>query len=181
MTIRKLFWAWDFDKEEKWLNEMSQKGLQLTKVKFCKYSFEEDRTTEFSYKLQYLDQLVTHAKSVQYIGFLKDMGIEHIDSYYRWIYLRKKTSEGNFDLYSDIDSKIKHMNKVLNLIGLIILINMININNGVRLIVAGVSDRRVSPIVMGMLILLFVLWLCYGFACILRKKRKLERESILRE
>ncbi|MBQ2899558.1 MAG: DUF2812 domain-containing protein, partial [Oscillospiraceae bacterium] len=28
-VIKKMFWAWDFEKEEKWLNEMSAKGLAL--------------------------------------------------------------------------------------------------------------------------------------------------------
>ncbi len=37
--IHKWFWAWDFDKEEKWLNEMSAKGLNLTGVSFCRYVF----------------------------------------------------------------------------------------------------------------------------------------------
>ena len=28
-VIRKWFWAWNFEKEEEWLNEMSAKGLAL--------------------------------------------------------------------------------------------------------------------------------------------------------
>ena len=39
-TVHKLFWAWEFDREEKWLNDMSAKGLQLTDVGFCRYVFE---------------------------------------------------------------------------------------------------------------------------------------------
>jgi hypothetical protein len=34
-----LFWVWDFDKEEKWLNEMAAKGLSLVSVGFYKYEF----------------------------------------------------------------------------------------------------------------------------------------------
>ncbi len=30
-----MFLVWDFDKEEKWLNEMAAKGLALTSVGFC--------------------------------------------------------------------------------------------------------------------------------------------------
>ncbi len=33
--IHKMFLVWDFDKEEKWLNEMAAKGLVLTSVGFC--------------------------------------------------------------------------------------------------------------------------------------------------
>lgn len=28
-TIHKLFWVWEFDKEEKWLNEMAARGFAL--------------------------------------------------------------------------------------------------------------------------------------------------------
>ena len=38
-TIHKLFWAWEFDKEEKWLNEMAARGLCLVSIGFCKYEF----------------------------------------------------------------------------------------------------------------------------------------------
>ena len=31
-TIRKWFWTWDFEKEEKWLNEMAAQGLALVGV-----------------------------------------------------------------------------------------------------------------------------------------------------
>ena len=41
-TIRKWFWAWDFEKEEKWLNEMAAKGLALVGVGFCKYEFDAE-------------------------------------------------------------------------------------------------------------------------------------------
>ncbi len=40
-TIHKLFFIWDFDKEEKWLNQMAAKGLALVSVGFCKYEFED--------------------------------------------------------------------------------------------------------------------------------------------
>ena len=33
--IKKLFFVWDFDKEEKWLNEMAAKGLCLVSTGFC--------------------------------------------------------------------------------------------------------------------------------------------------
>ena len=40
-TIRKWFWVWDFDKEERWLNEMAAQGLALVDVGFARYAFEE--------------------------------------------------------------------------------------------------------------------------------------------
>lgn len=31
-TVHRLFFAWDFDKEEKWLNEMAARGMNLQGV-----------------------------------------------------------------------------------------------------------------------------------------------------
>ena len=31
-TVRKWFWVWDFDKEERWLNEMAMSGWLLVQV-----------------------------------------------------------------------------------------------------------------------------------------------------
>jgi len=38
-TVWKWFWAWSYDKEEKWLNDMSAIGLQLSGVGYCKRSY----------------------------------------------------------------------------------------------------------------------------------------------
>lgn len=45
--IHKAIFAWNFDKEEKWLNEMAAKGLCLISVGFCKYEFEDCEPGEF--------------------------------------------------------------------------------------------------------------------------------------
>ena len=40
----KLFWIWDFDKEEKWLNKMAQDGYVLENVGFCCRTMNTQRT-----------------------------------------------------------------------------------------------------------------------------------------
>ncbi|MDP4153524.1 MAG: DUF2812 domain-containing protein [Bacillota bacterium] len=114
ITKHKLFFAWEYEKEELWLNEMSAQGLQLVGVGFCKYIFEEGTPSEYSYRIELLNQYPTHPESVSYIHFLEGSGIEHVGSYMRWVYLRKK-SDGAFDLFSDIDSKISHCKRILTL------------------------------------------------------------------
>lgn len=46
--IHKLFWVWQFDNEENWLNEMAAKGLALVGVGFCRYEFEECTPGEYN-------------------------------------------------------------------------------------------------------------------------------------
>ncbi len=38
-VIKKVFMAWEYEKEEKWLNEMAAKGLALVDYSVFRYSF----------------------------------------------------------------------------------------------------------------------------------------------
>ena len=123
-TIRKLFFIWNFDKEEKWLNEMAAKGLALVSVGFCKYEFEDCIPGEYRICLQLLDKLPSHPESRKYIEFMEETGAEHAGSFTRWVYFRKKTSEGDFQLFSDNASKAKHLTTILSFIALVVGLNL---------------------------------------------------------
>lgn len=122
-VIRKLFV--NFEKEEKWLNEMAAKGLNLVKYSFGKYTFEEGTPGEYIYRLQLLDKMPSDPESKDYIEFMEDAGIECVETYMRWAYFRKKLKDGAFNLYSDNDSKIKYYKKVTAFIGILGLINLV--------------------------------------------------------
>lgn len=123
-TIRKLFFVWDYDKEEQWLNEMAAKGLALVSVGFCKYEFEDCVPGEYRVCLQLLDKLPKHPEMQKYIEFMEETGAEHVGSFTRWVYFRKKASEGDFQLYSDYASKAKHMSAMLSFVALIVGLNL---------------------------------------------------------
>ena len=123
-TIRKLFFVWDFDKEEKWLNEMAAKGLCLVSVGFCKYEFEDCIPGEYRICLQLLDKLPKHPEMQKYIEFMEQTGAEHIGSFTRWVYFRRKASDGDFELFSDNTSRIKYLSSILSFIALIVGLNL---------------------------------------------------------
>ena len=62
-TIRKWFWVWEFEKEEKWLNDMAVKGLSLVSVGFCRYEFEDSMPGEYRVRLLLLDKMPHHPES----------------------------------------------------------------------------------------------------------------------
>ncbi|WP_035381809.1 DUF2812 domain-containing protein [Fervidicella metallireducens] len=113
--IYRWFWSWDYEKEEKWLNEMSLKGFQLVSVNLCRYVFEERSDVQYIYRLEFLKDLPSNVESRAYIGFLEDTGVEYIGSFGRWVYFRKNAAYGEFKIYSDIDSKIRHYKRLNNL------------------------------------------------------------------
>ncbi len=119
----KVFFVWEHEREEAWLNEMSRNGWQLTSVGFCRYTFEQQEE-QYHYRLELLDQMPNGPQSKEYIGFMEDMGVEYVDSLLGWAYFRKKAAEGTFDLYSDTSSKIKHFGRMRSLVLIALILNI---------------------------------------------------------
>ena len=108
--IRKAYW--DYEKEEKWLNSLSAKGLAMTDYSWCRYVFEETLPGEYIYRIELLEKPASHPESRQYIAFIEDTGAEFVASYMRWAYLRKKAEDGPFELFTDIDSRLIHSRRI---------------------------------------------------------------------
>ena len=125
-----------------------------------------------------LDNWATHVRSMQYIRFLEDTGVEHIGSIMRWVYFRKKTSGDAFDLYSDIGSRISHLNRMLLLLGVLMAANAINTFNMLHSWIRAGAFLAPTTAVITFAVFLLV---GYGFIRIFIKKRKLKKEKLLRE
>ena len=117
--VHKLFWMWDFDKEEKWLNEMASKGLALTSVGFCRYEFEDCVPGEYKLCLEFLGRGLSGAENEKYIEFLEETGAEHVGTFSGWVYFRKKTSEESFQLFSDYSSRIQYLTRIIRFIAVL--------------------------------------------------------------
>jgi hypothetical protein len=118
---------WNFEKEEKYLNEMSSKGLALTDYSWCRYVFEEAPRKEWVYRIELLENYPTHPESQNYIRFMEETGAEFVASYMRWVFFRRKSSEGEYNIYSDVESKIKHYTRVRALFLFVAAINLISV------------------------------------------------------
>lgn len=110
-TIYRIFV--DYEKEEKWLNEMAQSGWALESFRLMRYVFKQVETGTSTYRIELLSNLPSHPESKAYMAFLDEVGIEVVDTSYRWIFLRKRTSDGPFQLYSDFDSMIQREKRII--------------------------------------------------------------------
>ncbi len=99
---------WNYEKEEKWLNGLSAKGLALIDYSWIRYVFEDSQPGEYTFRIQLLKNLASNPESRKYIEFVEGTGAECVATYLRWVYFRKRAADGPFELYSDIDSKIRH-------------------------------------------------------------------------
>jgi len=177
-TIHKWFWIWDFDKEEKWINEMSAQGSQLCGVGFFKYVFEDGLAGEYIYRLEMLNKHPSRAESVDYIHFLEDTGAEHIGSVKRWVYFRKKADNGGFDIFSDIDSRINYLGRIISFSGIL---GGINLLSGLGNMLIYFSSGSVGNFLAGLLGFGIEAGLILGLMRMSTKRRDLAKEKVLHE
>ena len=177
-TIDKLFWAWQFEEEEKWLNEMSLEGWVLTDVGFCRYEFEPCEKGEYQYKLEYLANSPRDKHSIKYISFIEETGAEYVGSYLKWVYFRKKVTDGEcFDIYSDKTSKIKYFERIAGVLGGFAIANLII---GVIDVIIALFDGQFVNM-MGILNIVLAVFLYGGYRKINRKCDAIVQEHTLFE
>lgn len=172
-VVYKGFFVWNFEKEEKWLSEMAQKGLALISVGLFRYEFEDSLPGEYTVRLELLKHSVNNPESEKYIDFVEGTGAEYLGTFNKWVYFRKKTEDGPFELYSDNSSKIKQIERI---IGSILFIVLLNIFLGAENIYFMLSfDSAFNA--MGFINLFLGVFGLIGIIRLWRKKKKLEKDK----
>ena len=69
-TTFKFFY--NYEKEERWLNSMSAKGMALVDYYWARYVFEEDEPGKYIYKIEFLDKMGSNnLENIAYVNFLE--------------------------------------------------------------------------------------------------------------
>lgn len=163
-TLHKLFWVWDYEKEERWLNQMAQEGWALKKGGFLTYTFEPCEPGEYILRMAMLSD------PSNFEAFMEEMGAEKVGACMRWAYFRRKADLGPFAMFSDIDSRIAHLDRIGKQLSVICLANIVI---GLTAISGGHDFAFVN--------LLCAALLAYGLGRIHGKKETLELERQLHE
>ena len=167
MTKHKWFWVWDFEKEERWLNEMAVKGWTLVGVGYCTYTFEKTESNEYTVRLE------MHPYDEDYISFMEETGAEYIGRVLQWIYFRKRSELGSFDIFSDLDSRLDHLNRIYRMV---LTLGLANLTLGIINLSASSANSFVA-----IFNLLVATLLMYGVGRLQGKIEYLENERRLRE
>ncbi len=163
-TIHRWVWIWDFEKEERWLNEMAMEGWVLERVDFCTYHFTRCEPGEYIVRMEMAPD------NKDYQSFLEDIGAEYIGRMVKWIYFRRKTDLGPFELLVGIDAKIQHLDRIDMMLKLICIANILI---GIPNILNGMTFSIVN--------LLCATLLSYALGRIHSKKEYLKNERLLHE
>ena len=164
-TVRKCFLVWDFEKEEQWLNTMANSGWLLDGVGFCTYHFVACEPGTYTVRLEMRE------KDDAYLDFMQETGAEYVGRMLQWIYFRKKAECGEFDLFSDLDSKITHLNKIGKTLSVV----------GFANLAIGLANSMNPQLSVGWINLLCATLLMYGLGRIHGKKEALEHSRMLLE
>ena len=113
----------DKDKETKWLNDMADQGWAMNGFFAGFYRFEPCEKGKYTYQIDFGNEFFS--VSNDYREFMSDSDIEIIQSWGFWVFLRKLSSEGEFQLYTDVDSQIEHYKKIRNMFKAVTVIELI--------------------------------------------------------
>jgi hypothetical protein len=112
--IRKFrwFWAWDDDKEEAWLRELSNQGQHLQSVSYPGfYTFEKGEKKDFIYRLDFTPSL---KNKEDYLSLFHDAGWQHLGTMNSWQYFRIEASHKTTgEIYSDTESKSERYKRLM--------------------------------------------------------------------
>jgi len=175
--VHKLIFA-DMEKEEEWLNDMAEKGFNFLDNVFIRYTFTEGDPNEYVYRIELLENGPNHPLSRQYIKFLADTGVECVSTSGRWAYFRKKAADGPFDLYSDIDAKIKHYKRNISYVATILLFNLIILGINITI---GVISRMPVNFSIALSVLFFTILLTKALLNYRKKIKELKDEQHVHE
>jgi len=170
----------NYEAEEIWLNKMSDIGLQLVHYNFLTYTFEMGEPGEYSYRIELLNDMPKSAESKKYIDFIESAGVECIATWFRWVYFRKKRSEGVFDLYSDYESKIAHYKRIMKLWYFFGAFNLFA--GSYNLLIWGTLEHSmIANLLVGMLGIAVGSLLLYYAVGLRKRTKKLMKEKVLSE
>lgn len=114
MIIYKFFSLGEYEKQEKWINNMCSKGYALKDFKSFIYSFEKCIPNEYYYSLELLENLPSSPNHEDFLNYLEDEWcVKYVCHYKSWAFFRRKRTLGKFSLFSDLQSKIHYFKKIL--------------------------------------------------------------------
>lgn len=112
----------DKDKEEKWINNMADNGYEFKKFFAGFYKFVPCEKGRYIHRIDLIDNI---SKRKEYMDFMQEIGVEVIDTWGFWVFLRKEKSEGTFELYSDRESKINSYRKIIKTFFIVLIIEFV--------------------------------------------------------
>lgn len=168
MKVFKWIWAWEDEKEEAWLREMSQKGWHLLGCALPGfYTFEHGEPKDYVYRLDYFTD---NQNKGNYLELFLDADWQYLGQMGSWQYFRKEALNGEVpEIFSDNESKAKKYQRILLLLLAVTpiqVINLVNFNH----------NDGTFFMIFRFITLFFALFLLYGITKLALRIRELKQK-----
>lgn len=118
-AVYKLFFAWQEEECEKWLNSMSMDGWHLVGVKYypaIKFYFLKGEPTNYIYKFD-VKSMFTRKIEEEYLEIYENAGWEYVTQDVLTTYFRKEYTPGEEnEIYTDNGSRIGKYKSILTVL-----------------------------------------------------------------
>ncbi len=125
IKIYKMWWAWEYEMIENWLEKMEASGLRLIEAR-CNgvlFLFEKCKPTKARYCVDYQTKLTP-----DYMAIINDDGWKLYQIGMGWYILRKEYEEERPDLYTDFEGLIARNKTLLAFISFASIIEIVCIS-----------------------------------------------------
>lgn len=127
----------DKDEEQDWLNWHCQQGWAMSSFFLGLVTFVRCQPGEYIYQIDLLPGCGLRADDYEgYAAFMDETGVEVLQQWGRWVYLRKRAEEGPFDIYTDIDSQVALYRRIQRMFLWVLIVcsscSLINIYGGIQ-------------------------------------------------
>lgn len=103
----RLKFTFDKDDEQDWINDYAGRGWAMTGFFAGLVFFTPCCPGEFIYQIDLLQGKGLKADNYEdYVIFMHEIGVEVLQRWGRWVYLRKRAEDGPFEAYTDAASKM---------------------------------------------------------------------------
>jgi len=174
MKIRKVFkiwWGWNTNRIEKFLEKMAADGWKLETVGFAQmlFGFVKDEPRKTSYCIDY-----NNSPSAEYLAMLEDDGWKLVDKTAGWLMWRKNYEGSRPEIYTDNQSLIDRNKRLLVVLMIaamlqIPLLSMIFIDGDY-------NDHLIVTIMIFALYLPSIAFLLFGIIRIFMANRRLKQD-----
>ena len=144
----------DKDKETAWLNQMAAEGHALTGFFLGFYKFVKSEPGEYVYQVDFTTGFFYVPSD--YREFMEEAGVEIVSAWGPWVFLRKKTVDGPFELYTDAESTYEHYSRIRSMLKAVIAVEFICIVMEIIGGIQGTTAAWVMALVIGAITLLIV-------------------------
>jgi len=167
--------TFDKDLEQNWLNDLCWEGWAMTGFIAGFFVFTPCQPGEYIYQIDLLPGNGLRAKNFNaYAEFMEETGVEVVQRWFRWVFLRKRTADGPFQIYTDIDSQIQMYRRMRQMFAFVLVLECLcslGIWPGAVMYDSVLTRCAVAVFVMIIIAIARVIWRCT------KSIRELERQK----